>query len=197
MKWWAYSSTSQQFFSTLDSFLQSKPPRPVRFQLDESQVEQANNAEAQRLQDESPYLNKKHQKHEESEMKRLKQRNEVLERELAAFKRIFNYDQIRHIIHKSAQWTNETAENALKIRYACGDFGYDYLRACGYPFPCLKILDSKVSDLKIKPEVLDECTQMMKEKGEQEQPQQRREEYKNEQVMDVKGFDELDIDSYL
>ena len=86
---------------------------------------------------------------------------------LAGFQKIFTTDQVK-FLKKGAvnEWSDETASDGLRIKYACGEYGYNYLRNKGYPLPALKNLDMKMSNRKIPVKVLSECSQLMKDKGE-------------------------------
>ena len=77
-------------------------------------------------------------------------------------KRVFNDDQMKKLGGSSVEWSTDTVCEALKIRYACGESGYEYLRRKNYPLPAICIIDKYIGELKIPNTVLNECSELMK-----------------------------------
>ena len=104
--------------------------------------------------------------------KTLEQENKKLKCMLDGIHSLFNADQLQrvgiqpyYLSGPKLPWSEETVAECLRIKYACGNHGYKYLMKKGYPFPSFTTLDDQISSLKVKPEVLSECTQIMKERA--------------------------------
>ena len=168
-------------------------PRPVRFMPDRTTVQRIGNQTFQIVsgvttesQAEIEHLKKK--------VKALEIENDIL---FKSIRRVFHDDQISRLSGNiKVQWGSETVAEALKLKYACGEFGYEYLRTKGYPFPSLCIVDEQISQLKVNPKVFTQCTNLMKAKSAtlNDEPSVKvpsKDEPMEESNIDL--FDEIDI----
>ncbi|XP_018314209.1 uncharacterized protein, partial [Mycetomoellerius zeteki] len=68
-------------------------------------------------------------------------------------KEIFNEDQIKALLTKKRRtrnWLNETIKRALRLRFTCGNNGYEELLQQKMPLPSLRTLQRRLEDLKFK-----------------------------------------------
>ena len=109
-------------------------------------------------------LRDKEKKNDQLEMELAEKNREIesFKKQMENLKSFLNKDQIHRVTKKGAgkSWSNETVTESLKIRHACGKFGYEYLRGKGYPLPNIVILEDRVHALQIPGEVLKECTDL-------------------------------------
>lgn len=65
-------------------------------------------------------------------------------------KNVFNDDQIDMLernLKKCSRWSNETIDKALRIKFSCGDIGYQELLKQNIPLPSMRTLSRKIEEL--------------------------------------------------
>lgn len=73
-------------------------------------------------------------------------------------RQFLNIDEI-HALQRSTKfqrWSNETIKKALKIKFSCGNNGYQQLLKLKYPLPSLRTLNRRLENLKFSPGILEE-----------------------------------------
>lgn len=82
---------------------------------------------------------------------------------------LFNKDQFIAFRKKQAKkstkfmkWSNETVVKCLKLKFSCGNNGYNELLRQDYPLPSLRTLQRKLHHIKFDSGILDEVFQFMK-----------------------------------
>ena len=96
-------------------------------------------------------------------IKHLEKQVESLKQELSSIKTVFNEDQRQRLKgSKKIPWSEETISESLKLRYACGIKGYEYLKSKGFPLPSLVVIEDHINELKVPSNILTECTSIMK-----------------------------------
>ena len=74
------------------------------------------------------------------QLKKVVKENTVLHSNI---KHVFSDDQIEALSRTSSrgyEWSSETIQRALQLRFSCGSRGYDALLKQGYPLPSLRTL---------------------------------------------------------
>ena len=66
-----------------------------------------------------------------------------------------------HLKGKGRKWSNNSVEDALKIRFACGPSGYDLLKSLKWPLPSLPPLTRRIKLIKFDYGILQEVFDMM------------------------------------
>lgn len=79
---------------------------------------------------------------------------------------IFNEDQIGALLKKNRarNWSNETIQRALKLRFACGAAGYEKVLRQKVPLPSLRTLRRKLEDFQFQPGISNEMFEFLKYK---------------------------------
>lgn len=79
---------------------------------------------------------------------------------------IFNEDQIRALSNKNRtrNWSDETIQRALKLKFACGAAGYEELLQQKIPLPSLRTLRRKLENFQFKPGISKEMFEFLKYK---------------------------------
>lgn len=78
---------------------------------------------------------------------------------------MFNEDQIRALLKKNRtrNWSNETIQRALKIKFACGTAGYEEVLQ-NMPLPSLRTLRRKLVDVQFEPGISNQMFEFLKYK---------------------------------
>ena len=71
---------------------------------------------------------------------------------------LFTQDQIRNLIlqqrsdgkPKRIKWSNATIKKALRLKFACGNTGYDELLRQGFPLPSRRTLSRRIEHIKFR-----------------------------------------------
>lgn len=74
-------------------------------------------------------------------------------------KRIFTNDQIGALLSNSNRpryWSNDTIIKALRLKFACGERGYEELIKQNIPLPSIRTLQMRLQGLKFSSEISDE-----------------------------------------
>ena len=109
----------------------------------------------------------------------------ALKKKLEGFEKFFQQDQIKRVSNENVKsWSIEAVTQSLKIRHACGKFGYEYLRSLGYPFPNVVILQDRVHSLEIPAQVLTECSALARKHAEEQEEDTDNEEVPEENIGD-------------
>lgn len=80
---------------------------------------------------------------------------------------IFNTDQIQALNRRSTKfmkWSNSTITKALKLKFSCGNNGYEELIKQKIPLPSLRTLRRRLQNLKFEPGILDEVFKFLEVK---------------------------------
>ena len=108
-----------------------------------------------------------------SEWKRKCQDLEVkcqkLQEENERFKSLFREDQLRCLkkgTMRGDEWSKQTTEEALRIRFACGSTGYQLLIDSQFPLPSQRTLRRKTENIKFDCGILPEIMAMLRLKVE-------------------------------
>ncbi len=65
---------------------------------------------------------------------------------------------------RGRKWSDETLQNALKLRFSCGATGYDDLLKAGFPLPAISTLQQRTEHIKFESGILTEVFEMMAQK---------------------------------
>lgn len=81
--------------------------------------------------------------------------------------KVFRNDQIEYLVNGKVKiWTPETIIKALKLRFALGVHGYNYLRNCDhYAIPAYSTLCEKVRSFKLNYGIFEEVLQLIQHKA--------------------------------
>ena len=80
-------------------------------------------------------------------------------------KKLFNPDQIRRIGEGGkCQWSKETVQDALRLRYTCGS-GYQNVLKAGFPYPSESTLFRRIRSITFKPGILYDTINMLRAKA--------------------------------
>lgn len=82
-------------------------------------------------------------------------------------KRVFNDDQIDALGKKSTrgmEWSNETIELGLKLKFSCGSTGYGLLIKNNIPLPSISTLNRRLENLKFDTGILHEVFEFLSKK---------------------------------
>lgn len=109
------------------------------------------------------------------QLRKVKRRTKLLEENICSlkgenlFSRIFNEDQtvaLRKMQAKKTtkfiKWTNSTVTKSLKLKFSCGNNGYQELLKQGYPLPSVRTLQRRLQTLKFDSGIVDEVFQFLK-----------------------------------
>lgn len=80
-------------------------------------------------------------------------------------KRMFTNDQLRALLTdsiRSRHWDNETIIKALRLKFACGERGYEELRKQNIPLPSIRTLQNRLQGLKFSSGISDEIFEFLK-----------------------------------
>ena len=100
----------------------------------------------------------------------LQAENLKLKQELEENKKVLQFlskEQIKNasVDRKSIKkWSNKSVTDALKLRFALGKFGYDYLRSTGYPTPSYSTLNRRMQCINMDFGILSSILNAMKSK---------------------------------
>ncbi|XP_025156596.1 uncharacterized protein LOC109503748 [Harpegnathos saltator] len=104
-------------------------------------------------------------------LKQSKDRNRKLKKEnntnlyKMKLKRMFTNDQLRALLTdsiRSRHWDNETIIKALRLKFACGERGYEELRKQNIPLPSIRTLQNRLQGLKFSSGISDEIFEFLK-----------------------------------
>jgi len=101
--------------------------------------------------------------------KKLKAAEMIIQKQQSRLSSIFNNDQMKALSRKSTifmKWTNETVKKALKLKFACGNNGYNEILLQNIPLPSLRTLRRRLQNLKFDSGILDEVYDFLKIKVE-------------------------------
>jgi len=80
-------------------------------------------------------------------------------------KRIFTNDQIRALLTSSKRarhWSNDTIIKALRLKFACGERGYEELIRQNIPLPNIRTLQMRLQGLEFSSGISDEIFEFLK-----------------------------------
>lgn len=60
------------------------------------------------------------------------------------------------------QWSNQTVQKALKLKFACGTTGYETLQELGYPLPSIRTLQNRMKEINFTPGILHTVFELLK-----------------------------------
>lgn len=101
--------------------------------------------------------------------KKLKAAEMIIQNQKNRLSLIFNNDQMKALSKKSTmfmKWSNETVKKALKLKFACGNNGYNEILSQNIPLPSLRTLRRRLQNLKFDSGILDEVYDFLKRKVE-------------------------------
>ena len=87
--------------------------------------------------------------------------------EFSVLKTIFKEDQILSLSRKNMKfikWSNDTINEALELKFTCGQSGYENLLRLNLPYPSLRTLQQRLESLKFQSGILTEVFDFMKTK---------------------------------
>ena len=184
------------------SFGKDDEPKPSRFSIPESMISNVvsvpvlPDSSLKIEDDEIPYDSVKNaflDRKVQMKIKELEKENAALKAKVSGVMKIFNSDQVNRLSgNKKSAWSDPTVSQSLKVRYACGDSGYEYLRSMGYPLPSLIVIEDHINQLKVPAEVLSEATSLMKNRAPEKEVPQEFESLENVEIVlkpDYDGFD--------
>lgn len=82
-------------------------------------------------------------------------------------KKVFNENQIEALRRKTTrgmEWSNESIELGLKLKFSCGSTGYDLLINNNLPFPSISTLNRRLENLKFDTGILHEVMEFLSKK---------------------------------
>lgn len=79
---------------------------------------------------------------------------------------LFNEDQVTALINKKRvkNWSNDTIQRALQLKFLCGVHGYEALIDQGIPLPSIRTLSRKLEELKFNPGICQDMLEFLKYK---------------------------------
>lgn len=82
----------------------------------------------------------------------------------AALSKMVHKDQIHAVVKKSRirNWSNETIQRALKLKFSCGVHGYEELINQGIPLPSIRTLARKLEEFNFQPGISQEMFEFLK-----------------------------------
>lgn len=100
-------------------------------------------------------------------MRRIENKN-ILIKDRDVLSEIFRDDQIEGLIRgtkpdstRGMKWSDETVQEALKLKFLCRQNGYNQLLKLKLPFPSLRTLSDRISSLKFKYGIFDDIIEFL------------------------------------
>lgn len=80
-------------------------------------------------------------------------------------KRIFTNDQIRALLTQSSRprhWSNDTIIKALRLKFGCGERGYEEIMKQNIPLPTIRTLQNRLQGLQFSSGISDDIFEFLR-----------------------------------